>query len=89
MVLKWLFPVSTEESTGTFTDKEKAFLARFAAIERKIVDIELRMQHASATLSKGAPGMSNLRPGYQSRSSKIAMAQAILNEKKIPDAPTV
>jgi hypothetical protein len=80
-VLKWLFPVSTEELRDTSIDE------RFAHIEAHLVDVDAAIQYRSATLSNGPPGMTNLRPGYQSRSSKIAKAQEILNQQQSKDVP--
>jgi len=81
-VLKWLFPDSAA------VDKDISTEMRMATLEARILDLELEHRFASVSSTKGPPGMSNLRPGYSRRSSNIAKAQEILNEKLRKDVPS-
>ncbi len=81
-MLRWLFPDSAAENKDISIDM------RMATLEARILDLEVQNSFTSVTSSKGAPpGMANLRPGYQSRSAKMAKAQGILNARLSKDVP--
>jgi hypothetical protein len=94
VVLSWLLPAVIAR-VDTFIEKHDEKLAKnfegLQAAHRKllerVMDLELREKHRLVPSSMGPPTMSELRPGFRSRSSRIREAQEILNDQLRKDAP--